>query len=247
MYGVAELDAYYRSSAGQKTARLLSQDILPLWPRRAEILELAVGFPFAFLPQRLMPPVLMPNRPGAAAWLGTSGILSAEIEPESWPIASDSLDRLFIAHALEFVPDPTAFLTEASRCLCGAGKLVMMVPHRGGLWVRSARTPFGHGIPFSRGQLHRLMLNCGLQPTMYHRSLVLPPAAASLPQSMQNSMERLGGRVARVFGGVLLVEATKMVYVKKSVQRPQGLRKLIQLQGETALQRTPSMTDETVL
>ena len=240
MYGVADLDAYYRSVEGQKTARLIAQDIVPLWPDIPNLAEIAVGFPFAFLPDRHMPPVLMPARPGAAAWRGQSGILSVEIDPQHWPVATDSLDRLLIAHALEFAPDPADFLREAARCLCGSGKLIMMVPHRGGLWVRSARTPFGQGIPFSRGQLHRLLLASGLQPTAYHRSLILPPATLALPQSVQKSIERVGGRFARVLGGVLLVEATKMVYVKKDVRSAQGLRKLTKLQGKPALKRWQS-------
>lgn len=240
MYSVGDLHSYYQSAKGQRAAILLSQDIRPLWPELSTKAEIAVGFPFPFLPHRQMPPVLMPSQPGAAAWQGESGIKSAEIEPDCWPVASDMLDRVFIAHALEFVPDPAGLLREAARSLCGGGKLVMMVPHRRGLWVRSARTPFGHGMPFSRGQLHRLLLECGLQPSAYHRSLILPPSSMGWPSSVQNKMERLGGRVARVLGGVLLVEATKMVYVKRSAHAPQGLRTLIQLQGKTALPRHQS-------
>ena len=237
MYNVADLDAYYRTSEGQKTAQLLAHDILTLWPDISGITEIAVGFPFAILPHRRIPCVLMPTRPGVAAWRGLSGIQTAEIESQHWPIATDSLDRMLITHALEFAPDPAEFLREAARCLCGSGKLILMVPHRGGLWARSGRTPFGHGIPFSRGQLHRLLLQSGLQPIAYHRSLILPPATLALPKSVQKSLERLGGRVARVLGGVLLVEATKMVYVKKDVRSSQGLRKLGTLHGKPALQR----------
>lgn len=110
-----------------------------------------------------------------------------------------------------------------------------MVPHRRGMWVRSARTPFGHGTPFSRGQLNRLLLDCGLEPVGYHRSLISLPTKLDWPDRMKASMGRLGGRVARVFGGVLLVEAQKMVYVKKTAGAQQQVRSIINLQGKPAL------------
>ena len=237
MYSVSDLHSYYQSPKGQKIAALLSQDIAGLWPERTQTTEVAVGFPFPFLPHRCMPPVLMPGQLGIAAWHGAKGVQTAEIEAGSWPISTDILDRVFLAHALEFAPNPAELLAEAARCLCGGGKLVMMVPHRNGLWVRSSRTPFGHGIPFSRGQLHRLLTDSGLQPTAYHRSLLPSTAPSGWPQPVQKAMERLGGGVARVFGGVLLVEATKMVYVKKGARTSNRARKVIQLQGKTVLPR----------
>lgn len=240
MYSVADLHQYYQSDEGVKTAQHLAKDIAALWSPAADEMAAAVGFPFPFLANRHLPPVLMPNMPGAACWQGPDGVISAQIDSACWPISSDQLDRLFIAHALEFVPDHRQFLQEAARCLCGSGRLLLMVPHRRGMWARSTRTPFGHGTSFSRGQLNRLLLDCGLEPTAYHRSLISLPTRLDWPAQIKASMGRLGGRVARVFGGVLLVEAQKMVYVKKPASAKQQVRSIIKLQGKPALSQRQS-------
>lgn len=252
MYDIDAIHRYYLSSEGQKTAQQLASDVRLLWPEQNSentpdqnnINEVAIGFPFPFLPQLRLPPVLMPTSLDAPPWQGPRGVINAQIDPECWPISSDIMDRIFIAHALEFAPDPAAFLCEAARVLSGAGRLLIMVPHRRGLWARSRRTPFGHGASYSRGQLYRLLLDCGLQPMKFHRSLISPPEK-KLPEKkwakpVKSSMERLGGGVARVLSGVLLVEATKMVYVKRMVHASHVPRRLIGLQGKPVLPNTVS-------
>jgi alpha-ketoglutarate-dependent 2,4-dichlorophenoxyacetate dioxygenase len=37
------------------------------------------------------------------------------------------------------------------------GRLLLIVPNRRGIWARLDSTPFGHGRPYSRGQLERLL------------------------------------------------------------------------------------------
>ena len=59
---------------------------------------------------------------------------------------------------VEFILDQNGFLLEASRVLRSAGKLILIVPHRGGLWSRAETTPFGHGTPFSKRQIFALSL-----------------------------------------------------------------------------------------
>jgi hypothetical protein len=52
--------------------------------------------------------------------------------------------------------DSVALLREVWRVLAPNGRLLAVVPNRRGLWARIDTTPFGHGRPFSRGQVTHL-------------------------------------------------------------------------------------------
>ena len=211
MYDITDLDNFYHSPRGQKLAAQLAQDIAALWQPARTASQLAVGYPFLFLPEDQLPPVLMPTPPGALVWPGHKGVISALTAPHSWPIASDQTDYLLITHALEFAPDPAQFMAEAARVLSGSGQLLVMIPNRNSRWVAS-RGPFGEGLPYSRGQITRLLDGAGLKITAVNRSLLLPPIAGLASES---GLGRAARRLGRMLGGVLLVQATKMVYVKK--------------------------------
>ena len=49
-------------------------------------------------------------------------------------------------------------MREAWRVLADSGRLIVVVPNRRGIWARfEQRSPFGHGHPYSQGQIKRLM------------------------------------------------------------------------------------------
>ncbi len=49
-------------------------------------------------------------------------------EGDKWPIADGSVDVILCTETLEHVPEPSVFLTEASRCLKHTGRLLLTVP-----------------------------------------------------------------------------------------------------------------------
>lgn len=91
MYSVADLHQYYQSDEGVKTAQHLAMDIAALWSPAEDEIAAAVGFPFPFLANRHLPPVLMPNTPGAACWQGRGGVISAQIDLPAGRLAVTSL------------------------------------------------------------------------------------------------------------------------------------------------------------
>lgn len=65
------------------------------------------------------------------------------------PIASDSMDVVLLAHALEFESDPYALLREADRVLAGEGKLLVLGFAPWSLWglrARASRRGFPPGL-----------------------------------------------------------------------------------------------------
>ena len=61
------------------------------------------------------------------------------------------------------------------RVLSPSGRLLIVTPNRRGLWARFDSTPFGHGRPYSRGQLTQLMRESQFTPTYWGRTLYTPP------------------------------------------------------------------------
>ena len=219
LYDVGKINTFYNHSHGQIVAKLLREDLSNIWEPSKTTSNLAVGFPFYFFPEDIICPVLMPVEIGGIAWAHNQEIYTAIIDSNSWPLESDSIDCIFISHALEFITDHHSFLMEAGRVLKSAGKLILMVPQRRGLWLRTETTPFGHGTPFSKGQIFRLLKNTGLNPEKCTSSLFLPPFAYKLPEALSNQIEIVGEHLLQLLGGVLIVEATKMVYAEPKKNR----------------------------
>ncbi len=87
-----------------------------------------------------------------------------------------------------------------------AGRIILTAAARGGLWARAESTPFGHGRPFTRGQLERLVREAGLEPTAWSRALYMPPWTPLLP--LADGFEQIGRHVFPGAAGVIMLEAT---------------------------------------
>jgi SAM-dependent methyltransferase len=119
-------------------------------------------------------------------------------------------DRVLIVHGLEESDDPARLLAEAGRVMTASGRLVIAAAARGGLWAGVERTPFGHGRPFTRGQLERLVRDAGLEPLAWSKALYAPPWKPLARWA--DSLEQIGARVLPALAGVILLEAVKQTY-----------------------------------
>ena len=111
------------------------------------------------------------------------------------------------------------------------GKVVLIVPHRSGLWSRSDRTPFGFGRPYSQGQLEAQLKRHSFLPERHAHTLYQPPSTRRFWRKTGPFWEKLGRQFSVVLsGGVLMVEASKRVHMPAgpgvAVHRPSRLRVL---------------------
>ena len=232
---VARLDAFYHGDMGRLVASFLRQDIQPLLRLDSQIDRLGFGYPFMCLPSiasgAITIPVLIPSEMGALAYGPADNVMTASIASDAWPVASDSVNQIIIAHGLEYCYDGEACLSEANRVLASAGELVLMVPNRRSLWVRDEGTPLGQGRPFSKGQVTKLLHKTGFRITAISRALFLPPMAMRtglLSARLVRAMDNLGHYGWGVFGGMMVVRATKLRYA----QKPKGHRRqMVSLSG----------------
>lgn len=207
---ITELQAFYASPLGRTAQMLIRARLVEAWPDFGGGVTVGFGYAGPLLRglEGTRPPVLlMPAEQGVARWPRGQPNRAALADGETLPLADTSVDRLVVMHAMEHAENTRKLLREFWRVLTPAGRIMVVVPHRGSPWSFSERTPFGHGRPYSVGQASRLLGDALFEPLGWRGALYGPPAGVRLLRWA----ERPGARLWPGMAGVLLVEATKVV------------------------------------
>ncbi len=234
---VIDLDEFYRSPLGQVARRMIRRRIRSVWPdvRGLTVLGLGHATPYLwqFESEAECVMAIAPAQQGVIPWPPGGPGQVALADEAALPFADLSIDRLLLVHAVESSEELREMMREAWRVLRGNGKMLLVVPNRTGIWARSERTPFGHGYPYTNGQIRRLLRDCMFTPGDTVRALYIPPLRRRLFLRSAAAIERIGSKLFHTFAGVLLVEATKQVYAVtpgKMVER----RRFVVLPGGAA-------------
>ena len=222
---IGELQRFYGSRQGQLARRLIQRQIRMLWSDLSgrNVLGLGYAAPYlAGLDKTLRSIALMPVSQGVARWPADGGPRSALVRDDDLPLSDGSVERVLLVHAIECCASLPRLMREVWRVLTDGGRLVAVVPNRRGLWSLSDRTPFGHGQPYSSGQLERMLTGHLFTPRAERSALFLPPTESVLLLRLTIPVERLGLTLARRFAGVVLIEAEKQIYV--GTPAPAGAR-----------------------
>jgi SAM-dependent methyltransferase len=219
---VLELRQFYATDLGRAARAMLGRKVLEAWgdARGLDVLGLGYATPFVgqFLPTARRVVVAMPAQQGVEVWPGGGKGLSTLAAEDALPFANALFDRALMVHGLEESPDPVAYLCELCRVLAPSGRAIVAVTSRNGLWANSEATPFGHGRPFSRGQLAELLREAELEPTGWTRALYSPPVGWLT--GWAEGFEQVGSRLWPPFAGLLVMEAVKQSFAV----RPRGVR-----------------------
>lgn len=213
---VVDLRDFYATSLGQAAKRIVRQRLRDIWPdvRGMTVVGLGYATPFLapFRAEAARAVAAMPATQGVLHWPEEGPGLTALVEEVELPFPDLSVDRLLMAHCLESAEQVRPLMREAWRVLTGEGRLLVVAPNRRGLWARFEHTPFGHGRPYSPGQLSRLLRECMFTPTRTDAALYLPPVSWRVAPAAAPAWERLGAWGLSAFAGVVMVEASKQVY-----------------------------------
>lgn len=231
-YGFAQ---FYARPTGRLAGRLLRERLAAFWPDLSGQAVLGIGHAAPYLglwrgqarcclsltQAQLAPPVAWPLA-------GPSATLVAE--EERLPFPDLAFDRVLLVHGLEAADNARRLLREAWRVLKDDGRLLVVVPNRRGLWAHNESTPFGHGQPYSPGQLGRLLARHLFRVERRDSALFFPPFRARPLLRTARLWENAGHALwpAR-FAGVAIAEAEKDVFaalpagavaVRRRVVRP---------------------------
>jgi SAM-dependent methyltransferase len=223
---VVDLRAFYDSPLGEVARRLVSRVLRTRWERQVSGMRvLGVGYATPYLDdfkvqaERVL--AFMPAAQGVMHWPSNGRSATALVDATMMPLPDASIDRMLIIHALETGEHPRDLLEEIWRILAPGGRVFIVAPSRTGLWARLDSTPFGHGHPYSRGQLHDLLQEALFLPIFWGEALYVPPFESPSLLRSAPAFERIAGRFSLPGGGVHVVEATKQLF------RPVGPRRAV--------------------
>ncbi len=225
---------YYRSPLGRAAQKIVREEVLRFWPEAKGQTVAGYGFAVPFLRPYLKDARrvigLMPAPQGVIGWPMDLPNVSVLCEETFWPLDTGHVDKLLLVHGLETSEQPSQVLDECWRVLGPGGSVLFVVPNRAGFWSRSDKTPFGFGRPYSQSQLENQLKAHNFLPERHVTTLYQPPSEKRFWRKTAGMWERLGGRMAFVrAGGVLMVQATKRVHASTGTGLRETVRKPLEV------------------
>jgi len=175
----------------------------------------------------------MPAGQGVLHWPPDEAGLTTLIDELELPFPDLSMDRVLLIHALECAEQVRPLMREIWRVLSGSGRLLVVVPNRRGIWARLERTPFGHGLPYTPGQLSRVLRDNLFTPLESHPALFVPPVHSRMVLSSAPAWEQIGRRIFTTFSGVVMTEAVKQIYAAEATPTANRRRRYLPVPERT--------------
>lgn len=230
-FDIDRLQAFYGSSLGRMAREMVARRVGALWPSTDGLDVLGFGHADSLL-ERYRPGArrvvsASPDAQGVIRWPADEKGLATLVDEERLPFPDALFDRIVVLHGLEEAESPHRLLREFWRIAAPEARILIIVANRRGLWARAESTPYGHGRPYTRSQLNRLLEEAMFLPTASARALYAPPIGWGLITSAGDAWERIGRFGWSGFGGVLMIEAMKRLYIEPG--KPARVRKVVRV------------------
>ncbi len=214
---VLELREFYAQPLGLAVRETVTRKVFETWGDAPGVDMLGLGYATPFLEPFLSArrvTAAMPARQGVEAWPAHGRRRACLVDEAALPFPTAMFDRVLVVHGLEESESPAALLAEVGRVLSGSGRVIIAAAARGGLWSHAEKTPFGHGRPFTRGQLERLVRDADLEPTAWSQALYVPPWRQL--SEWAETFEQVGSKIWPGAAGLILLEAVKRTYAMRA-------------------------------
>jgi SAM-dependent methyltransferase len=213
---VLELRRFYAAPLGRAARAMIGRKVEEAWGDGNGLDVLGLGYATPFLDglyaaRRTV--AAMPAAQGVEAWPQGVKNRACLVDERALAFPNALFDRILAVHALEEADDPLAVLREVWRVLAPSGRTIIVAASRLGLWSDAEKTPFGHGRPFTRGQLEQLVREAELEPIAWSRALYIPPL--DWTAGWAEGFEQIGSRLWPQFSGLILLEAVKQTFAVK--------------------------------
>ena len=226
---VIDLRDFYDTSLGHTAQRIVRRYLRAAWPDTRGMSIAGIGYPIPYLrpfmdeAERVV--ALMPAQQGVMRWPAEAENIVSLVPEDDLPLPDVSMDRILLIHALECSEQLRKLLREVWRVMAEGGRVLIVVPNRRGIWARMDHTPFGHGHPYTPGQVSRLLRDNLFQPEQSIAGLFVPPTRSRMALTSARPIEKLGFRWFQTFGGLLFIEAQKQIYAGSATAAAEPVRK----------------------
>ncbi len=223
---IDELLQFYRSPLGRISRRLIQDVMCEMVEGTSGQRVVGLGYSTPYLKrltqnaERAM--ALMPARQGAQVWPKEGPCCTALVDPLELPFTDSAVDLVVANHLFEYAREPEELMQELWRITTPGARLVIVVPRRRGLWAQRDNTPFGHGHPFSRNQLNKLLQEHSFTPEVWREALYLPPSNFGPLLKSARLFEGIGRLAGPAFAGVMVVRARKEMFPAVTRKRRTG-------------------------
>nr|WP_267298687.1 class I SAM-dependent methyltransferase [Neokomagataea thailandica] len=198
--------AFYNTPIGQRVQTLIQRHLNSLHlPPCSRAIGIGDASPYA----SSLPEHTILARP-AHSFHNKTSQRECVVDTTRLPFDDCSVPLIFAIHALEFAPSPPELLRALWKALTDDGYLILIVPNRSGLWAHSDRTPFGHGTPFSTGQIQKLLTQSLFKTDVKRSALITPPCL--LKHSSGRLFERFAAYLPSTLAGLHLLVVRKNLY-----------------------------------
>ncbi|ABK44167.1 Methyltransferase type 11 [Magnetococcus marinus MC-1] len=225
------LQRWYASQQGYCVSNILGETLKAWLKNRPVETTLALGYAQPYLPEltsaskRLL--IGTPAEMGVVRRASCDGCYGQLIlRPDALPVADASIDRVVMCHLMEGLGDTNGVLREVWRVLKPGGRLLCVVPNRGGWWARRDGSPFGWGRPFSPRQLSEQLEDALFVTRQTSFALFMPPFSSPRLIRGASRWEKAGQRWFAPLGGVIFCEAEKLVYAMTPLKVKSFIRKV---------------------
>ncbi len=226
---------FYATPLGRHAASVLQRKLGRLWPRMEGLSVLGIGHAGPCLHvwrEEARCIAVSPAHMGGAPWPPGRLGLSCLAEAEALPFSDLSFDRVLLIHGLEQADNARRMLREAWRVLKDDGRLIVVTPNRRGLWAYAESTPFGHGQPYSEGQLARLLGGLFFTVEAQTTALFALPFTNAPLFKLAGLFEVCGPLLAPQFAGLAIAEASKALHGAVPAGKVAAPRRLLVGGGE---------------
>lgn len=234
-----QLSHFYSSPLGQGVQKYILKVINKIWTNTRHDVVVGYGFTSPFLDlfrgeaDRTI--AMMPAPQGAIHWPRGRSNATVLVEETLWPLADGSVDRLLLAHCIEFSDHLDELLQEAWRVLKPEGEILVIAPNRRGIWSQFTKSPLGYGRPYTGHQLFAILERAGFVPDKPKYGLYMPPSRRVLMRRFAGTFEKLGHRFWKKFGGVVMCCAKKRIHGLRAPKPVSGGVKIFKPQTSNSI------------
>ncbi|MFV9875495.1 MAG: methyltransferase domain-containing protein [Rickettsiales endosymbiont of Dermacentor nuttalli] len=221
---ILRLNNFYAGDKGQKTYKCINNAISTFWHNIKNEKILGIGYTSIYI-QNFLNNYLISANPfypytdsnilGEYIRNNNTNIMDCAIQEDALPFSNNAINRIMLIHCIEYSSNIHQLMKEVWRILIPGGKLLIVVPNKFSILSYVETDFFKRCNSFSIGQLYNLLYEHMFVPISTSSALFGVSNLYSTLLPFHSILEHTGQKSLLPFGGLLLIESTKLMYASR--------------------------------